>query len=155
MLFDKLINNTLSLKASQKISQNIAHFKSICSTTMSSVRTGHADLDQKIEEWLAWDRNEATREALRGLVAENKVEELRKILLNRLSFGTAGLRGRMAVGYACMNDLVIVQTAQGFLKYLEKENVDLLKKNGIVVGYDGRHNSRRYVYSVNFIIMQV
>lgn len=50
----------------------------------------------------------------------------------------------MAAGYSCMNDLVIIQTGQGFLKYLEKDRTDPLKKNGIVVGYDGRHNSKRY-----------
>lgn len=50
----------------------------------------------------------------------------------------------MAAGYSCMNDLVIIQTGQGFLKYLEKDRADPLKKNGIVVGYDGRHNSKRY-----------
>lgn len=156
-LFDKHINpcfksNTLSLKVNCKISYtpSVIYTKFVVAVwsillTMSSVQTGHPELDQKIEEWLTWDKNQATCDALKGLVAENKVEELKKILLNRLSFGTAGLRGRMAVGYACMNDLVIVQTAQGYLKYLEKENIDLLKRNGIVVGYDGRHNSRRYV----------
>ncbi|KAJ8960674.1 hypothetical protein NQ314_006043 [Rhamnusium bicolor] len=80
---------------------------------------------------------------MRELVAENKIEELKKILLKRISFGTAGLRGKMSVGYACMNDLVIIQTAQGLLNFLAEDNIDLLTTNGIVVGYDGRHNSKR------------
>lgn len=121
---------------------------------MSCIRTGDADLDQKVQEWLTWDKNETTCTALKNLVAQKNVEELRAVLLNRLSFGTAGLRGKMAAGYACMNDLVIIQTAQGFLKYLEKENVDLLRKNGIVVGYDGRHNSKRSVNDVNISLVQ-
>lgn len=50
----------------------------------------------------------------------------------------------MDLGYSCMNDLVIIQTAQGWLSYLECEKNDLLQENGIVIGYDGRHNSRRY-----------
>lgn len=49
----------------------------------------------------------------------------------------------MSAGYSCMNDLVIIQTGQGFLKYLEQYKSDVLKRNGIVVGYDGRHNSKR------------
>nr|CAI5863984.1 unnamed protein product [Callosobruchus analis] len=57
---------------------------------------------------------------------------------------SAGLRGKMYVGYACMNDLVIVQTGQGFLRYLEKKDKELLQKNGIVIGYDGRYNSKHW-----------
>ncbi|KAJ8917646.1 hypothetical protein NQ315_005093 [Exocentrus adspersus] len=109
-----------------------------------SCKTGIPDLDEKIEEWIAWDQNETTCNELKRMVVEQKVDELKAILLKRISFGTAGLRGKMAVGYACMNDLVIVQTAQGLLKHLQKEKLDLLKKNGIVVGYDGRYHSRRW-----------
>lgn len=57
----------------------------------------------------------------------------------------------MAAGYSCMNDLVIIQTGQGFLKYLEKERADPLRKNGIVVGYDGRYNSKRYFSCIFFL----
>lgn len=53
----------------------------------------------------------------------------------------------MALGYSNMNDLVVIQTAQGWLKYLEVKDVILLRKNGIVIGYDGRHNSRRQFLS--------
>ncbi|KAJ8968678.1 hypothetical protein NQ317_003907 [Molorchus minor] len=80
-------------------------------------KTGHTELDQKVEEWLSWDKNKGTSNALKRLVADSEIDQLKKILLNRISFGTAGLRGKMDVGYACMNDLVIIQTAQGFLKW--------------------------------------
>ena len=33
-------------------------------------------------------------------------------MLHRQKFGTAGLRGRMGAGYMCMNDVVVLQTAQ-------------------------------------------
>lgn len=108
-----------------------------------SSESNFSKLDKKITEWLNWDRNESTRAALEKLVKENNRSELSKILLTRIAFGTAGLRGKMSVGYACMNDLVIIQTGQGFLKYLEKTDPVLLKTNGIVVGFDGRHNSKR------------
>lgn len=101
------------------------------------------ELTQKIEEWLAWDRNEKTLAVVKQLVAEENYEKLGKILLSRLSFGTAGLRGKMAAGYSNMNDLVIIQTAQGLLKYLENTDKEFLKSSGIVIGYDGRHNSKR------------
>lgn len=115
----------------------------MCASTGNTGNTNNV-LDTKIREWLTWDKNETTLHALKDLVARNDVDTLSKILLKRISFGTAGLRGEMAVGYSCMNDLVIIQTGQGFLKYLENSNNDLLKMNGIVIGYDGRHNSKHW-----------
>lgn len=80
------------------------------------------------------------------LLAKNDKAELEKLFLHRMEFGTAGLRGRMGPGYSQMNDLVIIQTAQGLLKYLLTQPVEVLK-NGLVIGYDGRHNSKRYIIS--------
>lgn len=102
------------------------------------------NLSLKINEWLKWDRNELTLTEVRGLVDTKDWTYLEKILLERMAFGTAGLRGQMCAGYSCMNDLVIVQTGQGMLKYLEGAQPDRLKKNGVVIGYDGRHNSKRF-----------
>ena len=56
----------------------------------------------------------------------------------RIEFGTAGLRGRMAVGPANMNDLVVLQTTQGLAKYILAQD-EHAKERGVVVGYDGRH----------------
>lgn len=111
---------------------------------MCDIKTGCAALDQKVTEWLTYDKNETTLNAIRSLLAEKKFEEINKLLSKRINFGTAGLRGTMGPGYACMNDLVIIQTAQGFLNYLIKTDENLLKEGGIVIGYDGRHNSRRW-----------
>ncbi|XP_030768391.1 glucose 1,6-bisphosphate synthase-like isoform X1 [Sitophilus oryzae] len=102
------------------------------------------DLNQKVEEWLRWDKNPKTRDEIKKLADQNQTKDLEKILMKRVAFGTAGLRGKMAAGYACMNDLVIIQTAQGFLKYLEQNRAAALKAEGLVIGYDGRHNSKRW-----------
>jgi hypothetical protein len=69
---------------------------------------------------------------------------LEKCFLKRMEFGTAGLRGRMGPGFSQMNDLVIIQTAQGLLKYLQATDPNLTS-TGLVLGYDARHNSRRSV----------
>merc|ERR550519_1699382 len=42
-----------------------------------------------------------------------------------------------------MNDLVIIQVGQGLLAYLLTQEPNLTEK-GVVVGYDGRHNSARW-----------
>lgn len=118
---------------------------------MTCWKSGNQELDGKLDQWLKWDRNPATLAKIKGLISDKNVEELSKIMLKRLSFGTAGLRGVMSAGYGCMNDLVIIQTGQGFLKHLEASEKELLAKNGLVVGYDGRHNSRRYRFDFNQI----
>jgi len=71
------------------------------------------------------------------------IELLTKTLLTRLEFGTAGIRGRMAGGYSNMNDLVVIQTSQGLMTYLRKQKQLADMKQCLVIGYDGRHNSRR------------
>jgi len=105
---------------------------------------GSEELDEKIKEWLQWDKNEETRGEIKSLCLAGDVAKLKKFLLSRLKFGTAGLRAQMGPGYSQMNDLVIIQTAQGLAVYLEEAIDDVILKNGVVVGYDGRHNSRRW-----------
>lgn len=64
--------------------------------------------------------------------------------MTRLAFGTAGLRGVMQAGFNAMNDLVVIQAAQGLLQYVQKCFPDSNDRvNGIVLGYDGRYNSKR------------
>jgi len=62
---------------------------------------------------------------------------------HRIEFGTAGLRGPMKAGFAYMNDLVVVQAAQGLRDYLQSQ-ISNSADRGIVIGYDHRHNSQRW-----------
>ncbi|XP_043190190.1 phosphoglucomutase-2-like [Amphibalanus amphitrite] len=102
-----------------------------------------AALEAKIQEWLSWDKNDATRSEIASLQEAGDWARLSSLLEKRMAFGTAGLRGRMGAGYACMNDLVIVQTTQGLADYLLK-TVPNAAQRGVVVGYDGRYHSRRF-----------
>lgn len=68
---------------------------------------------------------------------------MEELFLYRLQFGTAGLRDKMGPGFSRINDVVIIQTTQGFVEALLKLNPDVRQK-GAAVGYDGRHFSRRY-----------
>ncbi|GAB0100116.1 Phosphorylated adapter RNA export protein [Sergentomyia squamirostris] len=109
------------------------------------IDSGSPELNGKITEWLQWDKNETTLEEIRKLVEGCEWEKLKLLLLTRLSFGTAGLRGAMRAGFNGMNELVVLQTAQGLLKYIQKcypSSED--QKRGIVFGFDGRHQSRRF-----------
>jgi phosphomannomutase len=81
---------------------------------------------------------------VQDMVASENADAMSKLLETRLEFGTAGLRGKMAAGFNAMNDIVIIQTTQGFVSYLETLfTKDELSTKGVVVGYDGRHNSNR------------
>ncbi|KAL8717126.1 MAG: hypothetical protein Q9225_005608 [Loekoesia sp. 1 TL-2023] len=60
-----------------------------------------------------------------------------------LRFGTAGLRAQMAAGFARLNSLTIIQTSQGLAEYLLAK-IPNTPTAGIVVGYDARHNSRKF-----------
>uniref|UniRef100_A0A6A7G3A3 Phosphoglucomutase-2-like n=1 Tax=Hirondellea gigas TaxID=1518452 RepID=A0A6A7G3A3_9CRUS len=101
------------------------------------------DLRCKVEEWLQFDKNPSTRAEVEDMVAANDTEKLREVMMGRLLFGTAGLRGRMGAGYDRMNDLVIIQTSQGLVKYLLQMIPDAISR-GIVIGHDSRHNSHRF-----------
>lgn len=63
-------------------------------------------------KYLKYFQNEKTLTEVKSLIDNKDNETLQQIMLSRLLFGTAGLRGRMGAGYSCMNDLVIIQTSQ-------------------------------------------
>lgn len=79
------------------------------------------------------------------LIVSNDIKALSKLFLKRMEFGTAGLRGRMGPGFSQMNDLVIIQTGQGLVKYLTQALNNVADK-GVIIGYDGRYNSKRFVW---------
>ncbi|KAM6969818.1 glucose 1,6-bisphosphate synthase [Aplochiton taeniatus] len=99
--------------------------------------TGDPKLDKSISQWLTWDKNERTRAQIQTLLQDGDVEELRRRLCSRMSFGTAGLRATVGAGFALINDLTIIQTTQGIYKYLVQALPDFHSR-GIVVGYDTR-----------------
>lgn len=103
----------------------------------------NSELDLLIKNWQQWDKNADTLEEINTLVGNSEWKKLEKMLMKRLEFGTAGIRGRMGAGFGQMNDLVIIQVTQGLLAYLKTEDPHLSTK-GVVFGYDGRHNSSHW-----------
>ncbi|XP_014484362.1 PREDICTED: phosphoglucomutase-2 isoform X2 [Dinoponera quadriceps] len=108
-----------------------------------SVNTGDSNLDAKITEWLQWNKDPEAENEIYKYLNNKDVNILSKLFLKRLEFGTAGLRGCMGPGYSQMNDLVIVQTGQGLTKYL-MDTVSEAAEQGVVIGYDGRYNSKMF-----------
>jgi len=83
-------------------------------------------------QWLKWDINSETRLQVEKMTEEDNTELFER---PRIAFGTAGLRAEMGPGPSRMNDLVVLQAAQGLLAYL---NSTSSSKSSIVLGYDHR-----------------
>lgn len=100
--------------------------------------------------WLLWDSNTKDRAAIQQLVDAKEMARLKACMTPRISFGTAGLRAKMAPGFRYMNDLVIRQTAQGLVAYIESAcvsntlSLEQVKAKGFCIGYDHRHNSHSF-----------
>ncbi len=60
-----------------------------------------------------------------------------------LHFGTAGLRGRLGAGTACMNIYTVGRAARGIAAYIRSSGPDMMKR-GIVIAHDPRHMSREF-----------
>ena len=88
------------------------------------------------EAWIAQDPDDETRAELTALLDDEAALEAR--FATRLAFGTAGLRGELGAGPARMNRVLVAQAAAGFAAWL-------LARGGsqtVVIGYDGRKNSK-------------
>uniref|UniRef100_A0A7S3KVY3 Uncharacterized protein n=1 Tax=Amphora coffeiformis TaxID=265554 RepID=A0A7S3KVY3_9STRA len=86
------------------------------------------------------DKDESASKELQSLFPEGK----------RIGFGTAGLRSAMKPGPLGMNDLVVMQTAQGLAKYCLCENDTSKGRLCAVVGYDHRANETLQLSSLSF-----
>lgn len=93
-----------------------------------------------IESWMARDPDPETRDELRALIEADDLDELDSRFAERLSFGTAGLRGVLGAGPARMNRLVVQETTVGLAAYLDQTVADA-RGRGVVIGYDGRIKS--------------
>ncbi|CAJ0904578.1 17581_t:CDS:2 [Entrophospora sp. SA101] len=66
-------------------------------------------VESLVQEWLRLDKNPSTRAEIEKLYGERNIEELGKRLLNRISFGTAGLRSKMEAGFSLILELELCQ----------------------------------------------
>ncbi|KCV72781.1 hypothetical protein H696_00360 [Fonticula alba] len=89
----------------------------------------------------------ATRDEIADLRAAGDWAKLDQLLTTRVSFGTAGLRASVGAGFSRLNDLVIIQTTQGYLRYLSKiHGPQILRDMGVVIGHDHRHGSLSFAH---------
>jgi phosphoglucomutase len=101
------------------------------------------DIKELAREWLELDQDKSTTDEIYELLMRGDTNELELRLRHRIAFGTAGLRGPMQAGFACMNSLTVIQASQGLTAYLLKTEQNV-KKRGVVIGRDARHNSEKF-----------
>lgn len=108
------------------------------------------DVVQAASAWIADDPDPETRAELQAILDEAvtgslpAVAELHARFDARLEFGTAGLRGQIAAGPNRMNRVLVGQAAAGLASYLldEASTRGRGETPSVVIGYDGRKNSR-------------
>ncbi|MFM9920692.1 phospho-sugar mutase [Lacisediminihabitans sp. H27-G8] len=94
--------------------------------------------------WHDQDPDDETRTELALLLADAEagsdiaLAQLHDRFDTRLEFGTAGLRGRIESGSNRMNRVLVSQAAAGFASFLVSRG----GTPSVVIGYDGRKNSR-------------
>jgi phosphoglucomutase len=97
------------------------------------------EIEQKIASWLNGNFDEATKDEIRSLQA-NQPDTLQDAFYRNLEFGTGGLRGIMGVGTNRVNKYTIGMATQGFSNYLLKTYPN--ETISVAVGHDSRNNSR-------------
>jgi phosphomannomutase len=100
------------------------------------------DLRARAEAWLADDPDPAARAELRALITDlpGTAAELRDRFAGPLTFGTAGLRGRLRAGPNGMNLAVVTRAAAGLVGWLQAQG----GQGPLLIGYDARHGSREF-----------
>lgn len=108
-------------------------------------------LQLQVKHWLENDPDPATQAQLQTLLDTQNEAELKARFAGRLEFGTAGLRGVVGAGPMGMNRLVIRQTSAGLGAYLLEQIKDAAER-GVVIGYDGRHDSRSFAHDTASVL---
>jgi phosphoglucomutase len=85
--------------------------------------------------------SDAEKAELQSIAQDPK--EIESRFFGLLEFGTAGLRGTMAVGLNRMNIHVIRHTTQAFAEVIKAEGTEAMER-GVVVCYDCRNNSPEF-----------
>lgn len=96
----------------------------------------------ELERYQQWCEQAPLDEAGRAALADmqNDETERKGCFGAELQFGTAGIRGIMGIGTNRLNDFTVRRTAQGLAAWLTSTELP----QRCAIGYDSRHNSRRY-----------
>ena len=101
-----------------------------------------ATAQANVNQWLEGAYDEATKQAIRDMQANNP-EELNESFYRNLEFGTGGLRGIMGVGTNRMNKYTVAMATQGLANYVR--GCFASEKNlRCAISHDSRNHSREF-----------
>ncbi|HET8829904.1 MAG TPA: phospho-sugar mutase [Pelobium sp.] len=93
----------------------------------------------RVNQWLNGNYDEATKAEIQNLVDNNAVTELTDSFYKSLEFGTGGLRGIMGAGSNRVNKYTIGAATQGLANYLINKYPG--EKIKVAIAHDSRNNS--------------
>ena len=103
-----------------------------------------------IDAWIAGDPDPFTQRELRELADADPEAALARVQ-EKLTFGTAGLRGLVGAGPGRMNRATILRSTRGLVDYLLAQEPDAAER-GICIGYDARPDSQRFAADVAGVV---
>ena len=71
---------------------------------------------------------------------DNEIEER---FYQYITFGTAGLRGKLKAGVNCMNENMVARATQGIANYIKRFGQEAMDR-GVVIAHDCRHKSKEF-----------
>ncbi len=77
------------------------------------------------------------------LAVENNDEQLKRRFAIPLEFGTAGMRGIIALGTGCLNRYTVRRATQGVANFIKQSGENAVKR-GVVISYDTRNFSYEF-----------
>jgi phosphomannomutase len=112
------------------------------------------DLDtlrRRARDWADGDPDLMTRDELRQLATAADEVALADLVGAGLTFGTAGLRGRVGPGPNRMNRAVVIRATRGLVDHLLATDPRAAER-GVVVAFDARHDSERFARDVAAVV---
>jgi phosphomannomutase len=109
------------------------------------------ELRARARDWAAGDPDPVTRSELEGVLGGADLATLEDLVGAQLTFGTAGLRGRVGPGPNRMNRAVVIRTTRGLVDHLLATDPTAAER-GVVVAFDARRDSERFARDVAAVI---
>ena len=94
-----------------------------------------------VKNWLSVDTDPETRLKASTMLEQNDTVSLESFFGRQLTFGTAGIRGKLGPGPGGMNAVQVRRVALSVLSHLRDQED---RAGVVVIGYDGRKNSRLF-----------